>query len=659
MRIAEELGYVKSESGLGFESLSEILALTPRYHETVTAHYSGQLLSVEEFILNSHYLGAIGKSVYPVWMDALKEMFLGYYPEVLLTGSIGSGKTTCAELAVIYMFYELCMLSDPQSTFGLMPGSEIVLVCFNRDKRLARDVTYGGVKRKMQTSPFFNKIGVKFGTNELVLPSKNLRIIAVSAGSADALGRNVFGGVIDEADFLKGSTISSKMAATKGGNKPFVEQLHESIMKRMKSRFDRSGVLPGKLILASSAKNRDAFTNRRIGEAANDSTVFCRDYALYEALPARRFSKKRFWVLVGNERINHKILTDYEYDEMGDAGRQHLRGDGCMFLHVPDNFRSDFERNIEDSIRDIGGVVTVTLSPYIQMRGRIYDAIDPTLKHPMPRDTWITGTPLNINWGQISHKVRRRVGVGLWEESVEPIRHPEAMRHVHIDLSLGKTDAAGLCIAHTAGVVEVERRDQENLSVVVEEAPIIEVDLILRIEAPPNSEIDIGAVRSIVYAFMDHGFSFNFASLDSFQSAESIQKFRQQGIRADKISVDSTTEPYDYTKLALYEGRLVYYKYPILTGELKDLQLDISGVKPKVVHLPGGAKDCADSLGGVTYSLSTKLDHGARVFIEKSEYEKKEDGSRWIRETMYRKGKEPPIKVGDTPSSGGPLIFTG
>lgn len=656
-RILDDMSGAMRSGEVGFDDVSEIMEMSQFYAGIAEYHYADELVSLEEFLMDEYYLGAVGQNLWPRWKSDLKELFGGYYTEAVISGSIGSGKTTFCELALLRQFYELIMLEDPQATFGLMPGSEIVLVCFNRDDKLARDVTYGGVRAKLEMSPFFNDAGCKISNSEAFVPGKNVRILAVSAKSAKALGRNVFGGILDETDFLEGSSIGSQDKVTAPGEKPFAELLYDSITRRIKSRYERKGILPGKLLMSSSAKNKTSFTNRRIAESVNSSNVFCRDYALYDVQPPNRFSDKRFWVLVGNERINHRILTDAEYEALGEKGCKDLEDQGCKFLHVPENFRGDFERNLEDAIRDIGGVVTVDISPYIQVRDRIYESVDPTLHHPMRKDTWVTTSPPPIIWSKVCHEVKRRLPGGRPEVVLEPLRHPEAQRHVHIDLSLGKQDAAGLCIAHLVDTVDVERRSEDG-HVYAEEAPLIEVDLLLRIEAPPNGEVDIGAVRGLVYHYMDRGYSFGFASMDSFQSAESLQKFRFQGVAAEKVSVDKNTDAYDYLKLALYEGRLSMYNYPWVLRELENLQLD--RVKGKVDHPNGGTKDVADALAGVVYTLSTKMSFRAPLLVGISEYEGA-DGpdDDWVRYTMQRSGDKPPEPVGGTPTGGKPLVFSG
>lgn len=655
-QIAEELQFLIKDGKDGFEAVDEIREKSSMYLNHADRHYEGRILGVEEFCMDKNYLGHIGAYLYDQWKKDLIELFRGQYNEAIVTGSIGSGKTTFIDIGLSYMFYELCMLRDPQATFGLMPGSEIVLVCFNRDQQLARDVTFGGFKRKIEGSPFFQHLGMKFGTSELSYPRKNIKVIAISAKSANALGRDVFGGIIDETDFIDGSILKGNGGLPRPGEKPFVEMLHESIKRRMASRYDRAGVLPGKLFMASSARHKKSFSNRRISEAAIDPSVFCRDYAIYDVAPSDRFSKDKFWVMIGNERINHEILSRKKYRSIGENGRRKLEEQGCRFIRVPINFKSDFERNIEDAIRDIAGVVTVAVSPFFQIRSRLYEMIDPTLTSPVKVTEWCTDSVLEIDWSLLSKRYRRRIGPGDYVEDLGPVRHPGAPRHVHLDLSLGLTDPAGMCIAHEVGKISIERRASDG-TLAKEEVPLIEVDFLMRIIAPPGGEIDFGAIRGVIYDFQRHGFNIAFASMDSFQSRDTLQQLASKGIDGEIISVDKTVEPYTCMKTAIYEGRLSVYNYPILIEELEQLERD--EVKSKVIHPPNGSKDVADALCGVVFSLTTKQSYNASILVGINEYsgEDKRDDE-WIRSTMVRSGEKAPVEVKNGEYDG-PLIFSG
>jgi hypothetical protein len=182
---------------------------------------------------------------------------------------------------------------------------------------------------------------------------------------------------------------------------------------------------------------------------------------------------------------------------------------------------------------------------------------------------------------------------------------------VHIDPSL-TGDATGLAVGCVSGFRRVVREDEEG-NKYEEDAPLIWVDFILRILPPKGGEIFLGDVRNLVYQLAEHGFPISKVTMDSFQSAESVQNFKLKGYQSEVISVDATIQPYQMLKGTLYEGRISYYEYPILQEELSKLELDWE--RKKVDHPPSGSKDCADALCGLVWSLSQKYSkEGARTY---------------------------------------------
>jgi hypothetical protein len=72
----------------------------------------------------------------------------------------------------------------------------------------------------------------------------------------------------------------------------------------------------------------------------------------------------------------------------------------------------------------------------------------------------------------------------------------------------------------------------------------------------------------------------------SHNSRDTLQQLQQKGFNAEMVSVDTSLEPYDTLKTALYENRLFVYDYPVLTKELQQLEKD--ALRRKVDHPPKG-----------------------------------------------------------------------
>jgi len=381
------------------------------------------------------------------------------------------------------------------------------------------------------------------------------------------------------------------------------EVLTKAIIRRMKSRFMKAGKLPGLMFLVSSKEKPVTFIEQKIEEARSGQSpdVFLRDYSTWSVKPVDNFSGKTFQIAVGNETVRSKIKPSPEDIEW-------YKQSQLRIIDVPEEYFPDFDADLEGALRDIAGIATESVSLFIHRREKIAEAIDETLKSPVDVEEWMSGDPLEFWWERVAIPYKRAIPGGFTEEAWRPIRHPGAVRYAHIDPSLSG-DCAGLTILHIAGHTEVTRRDAGGESY-EEVAPVIETDFMLKIIPPPGDEIFLGDIRGIIYEFLSHGFQISYASMDSFQSADTRQQFKTRGIESDVLSVDKTTVPYESLKIALYENRLRLQDNVTIQRQLRALQRvqKTKGVIPKFMidHPARGEKDLADSLAGGVHSLMTR-----------------------------------------------------
>ena len=365
------------------------------------------------------------------------------------------------------------------------------------------------------------------------------------------------------------------------------ETIYNSVKMRLESRFRKAGKLPGLLFLVSSKRTQHDFTERRVREALDDPKVFVRDYAIWDVKPLDQFSHKKFRVLVGDEVERPRIIGDDEELSAYEAGLQ--------IIDVPEDFRQPFERDIESALRDIGGIATIAIRPFIHNREDIMKAVDLERVHPCSTIDWNTLTPLRIIWEEL-------IGTNKIGEMV-PLINPDATRVVHIDPSY-KFDATGFCMGHTAGHMEVTRFDADGMPT-RELAPKIIIDFLLRIVPPQGGEINLADVRNLVYQFSQHGYPINIVTTDSWSAAPQLQLFKQRGYIAEQLSVDLKMDPYNVLKQCLYEQRIEMYQYDVVLDELK--RLEYNSQRRKVDHpYPHGTKDVADALCGVVWTLSQR-----------------------------------------------------
>jgi hypothetical protein len=153
----------------------------------------------------------------------------------------------------------------------------------------------------------------------------------------------------------------------------------------------------------------------------------------------------------------------------------------------------------------------------------------------------------------------------------------------------------------------------------------------LRIVPPTGGEIVLAELRHIVYDLAAHGYLITGVTLDSWQSADTIQQLNQRGFQSQILSVDTSTDPYENLKTALYENRVSYYEYPPLIEELQQLERRFDGRKTKIDHPARGRKDVADALAASLFALSSKGVVQPLPFLKGISY----SGDAWLEEQQH------------------------
>jgi len=577
------------------------------------AEYEREPVDVETFIMDEYFLGKTCAGVYPKWLEALKELFSGGYNEAVFTGAIGTGKTFAASIGVCRLLYELSCLRDPCKSLGLAPGSTISIANMSVNETLARKVVFENIGAKIKASPYFSEHFKYEDTQKEMRFPKHVWLTARATTDHSVLGMNLISAILDETNFMHKNEGKKTSDGRRYGMVDQAESLYTAMKRRMKSRFEKGGKLPGMLFVVSSKQTNDDFTARRIREAINDPHVLVRDFSLWDVKPSH-YSDKKFFVLCGNESIPSRVLDEGEESRYSDE----LTPENCVLIEVPEDFRADFESDLEGSIRDIAGVATVSVNPYIQRRDKISVALRTDREHPFSVLVYDPSRGGSFMWDRLVDTKMVRGASGMQEPAWKPRLNPDAPRHVHIDPSL-RGDATGFCMSHISGYKQVLRRAEDGRQF-AERAPVYTVDLVLQIVPPIGGEIVLGELRHLVYDLSAHGFMITCVSLDSWNSADTIQQMKQRGYRAEVQSVDITPEPYDNLKTALYEDRIVAYEYSPLQRELETLQEDRRGNRRKIDHPPSGSKDIADALAGCLFTLSKRSVNQPLPIIQHSSY---------------------------------------
>ena len=564
---------------------------------------TSRIVDVAEFVESKFFMGQRGY-VRPKVLEKLWELFHGEAAEdnleVVLGGGIGWGKSYFAEMSLGYMLYKLSCWYSPQVEYGLAPGSSIYFVMQSIKEDLARKVLFGQFSHRLRRSEYFSKFfpydaGV---LSELRFPN-NIGVLPLSSSDTSALGLNVFGGVLDELNFMSRVTRPSSSRYTGEQEYDQAAKLYSTVVRRMKSRFNVRGRVPGKLLLISSANYPGDFIDRKIREAEEErsrvgrSNIFVVRMAQWESLPRDRLSDEMFLVEVGDETRGSRII-----DRREDAA------DPESVIEVPVDYRNDFATDLEASIRDLAGIPIGGISAFIKKR----EAIE---RGAALHDQLFDGRQLfarpSIDITQFSGRLHSLVDELYLEQlSGQPLKFCAS-----VDLALSG-DSAGLAVGHFAGLKSVGRStnwDEEKRCYVetpAGEAPMVVIDGLLEIVPPAVDEIDISLVGDLL-ELLNSRLPLEIVTADSFQSAALLQRMRKlrnmlgRRIRAGMLSVDASPAPYSVVKQALRDERLVYPNFSKVKRELRELIRDPK--TGRIDHPVEGSKDIADAMAAASYVI--------------------------------------------------------
>lgn len=577
-------------------------------------------VSIEEFLDSTEFLGATDLTLWPEvrktiieincnwWRGAEK----GAYSEAVLKGATSTGKSSIAMVTTMYHVYLLSCINVPQSVYGLPKATSIVFAFMAAKPHVTKKVVYMPMRKMIDEMPYFQK-HMRFDKlieSEMYFVEKNIRIVPGGSDADSILGEAVIGGIIDEINFMH-MILKSKKAEVSTGRAGLYDQattIHEAMTRRKKGRFITKGPCIGLVIPSSSTRYKGDFTDKREEQATrlDEKDVYIFNKKQYEVWPQDRYCGETFRLLVGND-----ILTDTRV-----LGEGENVPEGSLILDVPVEYKVDFQRNPHDALRDVVGMSTNSISPFLRRRFKVYDCVTAGAEE-----------------GLVSFLMKDNVILGV-DGMPQVIRHhycknPSRPRYVHIDLSI-TGDRCAIAMVRFDGLQEIERSAGGS-----EMLPVCSVELACSIEPDGNNEIDLAEVRMWVKQLRDvFGYPIKAVTYDGFQSVESRQQWKKQGMKTGHVSVDKSSTPYKQLRDAISDTRIKFYDQPILVNELFELEYD--AVKDKVDHPPRGGKDVADAVCGAYTTLlerraswvDTATDDATRSANMRADYTSRYDGDR-------------------------------
>ena len=539
------------------------------------------LYSVDEFT------GERKCTVFPYWLEKLQEIFpdnlTTRYNTLILTGSIGLGKSFVAVLCQLYLLYRMMCLKDPYTYYGLQPIDKITFSMLNVTLEAAQGVGWDKMQQLLQSSEWFMDRGNMNAsrTNPQWMPPKGIELIFGSS-NRHVVGRALFSNFSDEVNFGVGNNVEKQKAKLK--------KMISQIDARMISRFGKGTYLPTMNIIASSKDSEQAFMESYIEmKRQNESkTTLIVDEPQWVVRNDKGSPDDpgSFYVAVGNKFLAHELLPISATESEVNAYREK----GYFMLKVPPIYREAFEDNIDLALTDNAGISTSSTTKYISGVRLNQTKVD-TYKNPFTKDVIEVGnSPDDIaqysNFFDLSRVDPR--------DMVRPL-------FIHLDMSLSG-DKTGI-----AGVWITGKRPQT-----VGSDPSKELEFKLAfsvsVKAPKGFQVSFEKNRNFIRWLRDRGFAIKGVSSDTYQSAQIQQQLKGDGFKTKILSVDRvdgstrTCLPYAFFKSAIYERHIQIYKdCQLLTEELVSLERLSDG---HIDHPQNFSKDQADAACGALFLAS-------------------------------------------------------
>lgn len=620
----------------------------------VKAKQIREIEPVESWVNSTYFLGPDSENIYPYWKKKLVEVF-DRPPEerinqIILTGAIGTGKSTFAVLAIIRTIYELSCYEHISAMFNLFGVSRIAFAYLSVTKTQAQSTGFALLVEWLDSIPYFREMFKRRqGIDSMIIWPQERLIVTFGSVANHFIGMNLMGSVLDEANFFSGN--SRDDAQFKLNNK--VAELYTQIITRSESRFIINGVNYSLSILVSSSTVASSFTEEQIEKTADDPHTYVVSPAIWEVKP-QNYCGDIFYVYVGGDNIDPFILEDLnDFNRLLENKKKEKITDNIRMadaysilptdikqkvIEVPVEHRKSFNGDIIIALQDLAGYSVSSANRLFTSETVYQKTINDKYEHPFSMESIVLSTTKeSLMEGYMPIKSYLKNGIKF--------DNPKQPRFIHVDLAL-TGDSAGISMCHMDGWKSIykqpsnyERLDEEEDNGLIEDEiriPSIAVDFMLQID-PPNKPhaISLSKIRDfIVYLKNELHIKIGMVSADQFQSAQLLQELDELGFPTMNLSVDRTADAYLQLTSLMYEERINMYHYKPFKDEL--FHLIYYPAKRKVDHPKNGSKDVADSVAGATFSAilsedKSDVDEGSLVdmFInankggENEEYEEK------------------------------------
>lgn len=424
----------------------------------------------------------------------------------------------------------------------------------------------------LNSSPYFKdlmKQQVRGKIKAKTLFPKNVDIVSGSR-SSHVLGRAIVGAILSELNF------QTKVKGQAKDN-------FTNIMRRMQSRFMTSGgSLPSHVWLDSSKTDDDSFIEEHLkaAEVSGLKGIRVYDFPVWVVKAHTGiYSGEKFKVFIGDSSQDPFIIED----------EGQLAGiDPDNLIDVPIEYKTEFETDIYNSLRDIAGVSTVSTRRFIKSIAKIDQSLN--------RENPVTKELITLDFFDAEQQLIKYL-------KLDNLLTDKRMRYIHLDLGL-VSDKTGIAATRLDGFTTVKSYNPNNGREEVSREPRFVTEWVMSVKAPVGQEVAIYKLKQFIIDLRVAGYPIGVVSTDGYQSSNLRQDLLIAGFDTQLISVDRTKDAYLMLKQAILSDRVSLPIHPLLRKELEFLNEN----DKKVDHPEVGSKDLTDAVSGSMFVAKQHMD---------------------------------------------------
>lgn len=529
-------------------------------------------ISFREFVTGEDYCNS--PDMYEYWLEHELEIPKDC-SELILSGSLGGGKSWFAAYYVAYRVYCMLLQGTPQSQLNLADKSDVFIIYFSVSLTMAKRSGYNYLY-----DVFF---GCKWFTSRYQL-NKNLKsvieftdihfYIVPASDFGHQIGLNVWAFILDEANF-RGPGVGT------GVEEQYEEvtQLYDQLQDRQLSRFAMpDGSVNALAVLISSASYQSAFAAKRIEAVRGKKHAHVIISTAYETKPDS-FAKETFEVFIGAGVVDPCIVTseDHKNKLLQQAGIYGTGEESTFFRKVPVNLKPSFEKHLPLALQNHCGVATNISTSFMTNLTFLYKS-------------YVTEEEILPIFQSEYLEASTADDINLIDYLLpDNIRYPERPHSLFLDLSI-KNDKGSLVCTRYDGEFDGIDIHTKVFALKIIPPPFPYKTKISKVQRFP---MDLSNYLNIV-AF----------GSDQYQSAELRQEVNAElGLEDIRISIDSSDVPHMFWVRGLVEGKIRQLPDKLLEQEVKEAIHDWK--KHRVLKAQHSSDDCMQATVGSYYLSGT------------------------------------------------------